>query len=122
MLGLVAFIFMLNLNAQNSVFEHLKFEALVLQNDSMLVGENCNFVFNYTNVSEDIVQLKGVKCSSGNMMAKWSKEPILPGEKGSINVMINVRYAGPITKTVTVEFVDETAIVLLRLKGTVSEK
>ncbi len=63
---------------------------------------NHNFVF--TNVSNTPIQLIDVKASCGCTTPSWTKELVMPGQKGTITATYNTRNRpGKFTKTITVQ-------------------
>jgi hypothetical protein len=51
---------------------------------------------------------------------KCPKEPVLPGEKGVINVKYDTKRTGSFTKTVTVSSNAKSGTKVLKIKGTVN--
>ena len=60
----------------------------------------CEFV--YTNQGNEPLILSNVKASCGCTVPTWTKEPIMPGQTGSITVRYNTNNVGAFTKTITV--------------------
>lgn len=60
----------------------------------------CEFV--YTNQGNEPLILSNVKASCGCTVPTWTKEPIMPGQTGSITVRYNTNNIGAFTKTITV--------------------
>jgi len=81
---------------------------------------NCEFVF--TNNGNEPLILSNVKASCGCTVPTWTKEPIMPGQKGSIKVRYNTNNIGAFTKTITVtsNAVDSPRIVL-KIRGKVEQ-
>ena len=61
---------------------------------------NCSFEF--TNTGDEPLIISNAKGSCGCTVPEWPKEPIAPGEKGSIKVKYDTKREGPISKTVTI--------------------
>ncbi|MBA4134824.1 MAG: hypothetical protein C0525_08870 [Flavobacterium sp.] len=78
-------------------------------------------VFEFTNTGNQPLLIKDVKSSCGCTVPSFSKDPIMPGKTGKIEVKYNMN-PGPIRKTITVESnavnVDEGRIAL-KIKGEV---
>lgn len=78
-------------------------------------------VFEFTNTGNQPLLIKDVKSSCGCTVPSFSKEPIMPGKTGKIEVKYNMN-PGPIRKTITVESnavnVDEGRVAL-KIKGEV---
>lgn len=61
---------------------------------------NCEFVF--TNEGNEPLILSNVRASCGCTTPSWTKEPIMPGQTGTIKVRYNTNNAGAFNKTITV--------------------
>lgn len=81
-------------------------------------------VFEFTNTGNQPLLIKDVKSSCGCTVPSFSKDPIMPGKTGKIEVKYNMN-PGPIRKTITVECnavnVDEGRVAL-KIKGEVIVK
>jgi len=61
------------------------------------------YVFQFTNKGDAPLMINRVQASCGCTTPTWTKEPIGPGKKGSINVTYNTSgRPGMFTKTITV--------------------
>ena len=59
--------------------------------------------FQFTNTSNDTIVVKGVKASCGCTTPGWSKDAVLPGEKGFVQARYNPRNRpGRFKKSLTV--------------------
>lgn len=81
---------------------------------------NCEFVF--TNNGNEPLILSNVKASCGCTVPTWTKEPIMPGNTGSIKVRYNTNNIGAFTKTITVtsNAVDQPRLTL-KIRGKVEQ-
>lgn len=81
---------------------------------------NCEFVF--TNNGNEPLILSNVKASCGCTVPTWTKEPIMPGNTGTIKVRYNTNNIGAFTKTITVtsNAVDQPRITL-KIRGKVEQ-
>jgi hypothetical protein len=77
----------------------------------------CEFAF--TNTGKEPLVLSNVRSSCGCTVPKWTREPILPGQTGVINVKYDTKRMGAINKTITVLSNAKTPSVVLRIKGNV---
>jgi len=77
----------------------------------------CDFTF--TNTGKEPLVLSNVRSSCGCTVPKWTREPILPGQTGTINVKYDTKRLGAINKTITVLSNAKTPSVVLRIKGNV---
>ena len=105
-------------NAQND-----KISFNETEHDFGVIGEkngnaSCEFVL--TNHSTAPLVITNVTASCGCTKPIWTKSPIEPGKKGTINVTYNpVGRVAPFTKTVTVYMSGQSSPTYLKIKGTV---
>lgn len=79
---------------------------------------NCEFTF--TNDGTEPLILSNVRASCGCTTPSWTKDPIMPGQTGTINVRYNTNNVGGFTKTITVTSnAVDNARVVLKIKGNV---
>lgn len=92
-----------------------------LEHDYGQVPRNGNgeTTFTYKNTGKTPLILSNVRSSCGCTVPSWSREPLMPGQSGSIRVKYNTANAGPINKSVTVESNASNNRVILKIKGTV---
>ena len=80
--------------------------------------------FEFTNTGNAPLILTNVKSTCGCTIPTFSKDPILPGKTGKIEVKYNMN-PGPIVKTITVESNAvnvENGLVAIKIKGLVVVK
>ncbi|HDR52140.1 MAG TPA: DUF1573 domain-containing protein [Mariniphaga anaerophila] len=77
----------------------------------------CEFVF--TNKGASPLVLSNVRASCGCTVPQWPREPIPPGETGSIKVKYNTNIVGTFNKMITVNSNAANSMVRLRVKGQV---
>ncbi len=83
-------------------------------------GELVKHTFKFKNTGEHSLELTRVKASCGCTVPSYSKEPIQPGEEGSIDVTFNTRgKRGRQVKTVTVSGNFPKNMKVLRIEGEV---
>ncbi len=63
-----------------------------------------------------------VSSSCGCTIPNWSREPVLPGKKGEIQVKYDTNRVGPIRKAITVISNADTPTKVLKIKGEVKAK
>lgn len=86
-------------------------------------GGLVSFSFDFTNTGDQPLVLSNVQASCGCTTPTWSKDPLSPGEKGSIEAEYNPRNRpGMFAKSITVTTNDEKSTYVLNLKGVVSPK
>ena len=76
-------------------------------------------VFTFTNNGDVPLIISSVKASCGCTVAEYTREPIAPGEEGSVSARYNAAKVGAFTKTVTVTANTGEEAVVLTLKGEV---
>ena len=76
-------------------------------------------VFEFTNTGDAPLVISKVNSSCGCTVPSWTKDPVMPGKTGKIEVKYNTNTVGPIRKTITVESNAETPMVALKIKGNV---
>ena len=100
----------------------IRFEEMEHQYGTISKGANgdCQFVF-WNDGNEPLI-LQNVKASCGCTTPKYTQKPVMPGEKGVIDVHYNTNNVGGFSKTVTVtsNAVDNPRVVL-RIKGNVKQ-
>lgn len=86
-------------------------------------GGDGNCVFEFENNGNEPLILSNVKASCGCTTPSWTKEPVMPGQKGTIKVRYNTNNTGGFTKTITVtsNAVDSPRVVL-KIKGNVVQQ
>ena len=118
----VAFLFIglinLSINAQEKVAK-IDFKADTIDYGTIEKGSDGVRVFEFTNMGDAPLIVSKVSSSCGCTVPKWSKEPILPGGKGEIQVKYDTNRVNPIRKTITVISNAETPTVALKIKGNV---
>ena len=83
-----------------------------------------NTTFTFTNVGNAPLVINQVVASCGGVVAKYDKQPIMPGKKGSISVRYNGtgKFAGHFKKTITVFSNAKVEMTRLAIEGTMTEK
>jgi len=113
-IGLISF----NLNAQDKVAK-IEFKSETIDYGTIEKGSDGKRVFEFTNTGDAPLIISKVTSSCGCTIPKWSKEPILPGKTGEIQVKYDTKRVNPIRKTITVISNAETPTVALKIKGLV---
>mgnify|MGYP000082297899 FL=1 len=83
------------------------------------------YAFTFTNTGSEPLKITNAKGSCGCTVPQWPKEPILPGQTGTIDVKFtpNAGQAGqPIEKIVTVTANTSPANTMVRIKANVIAK
>ncbi|MCH8902722.1 MAG: DUF1573 domain-containing protein [Bacteroidetes bacterium] len=86
-------------------------------------GPKATYDFEFTNTGTEPLIITNCKASCGCTVIKCPKEPIMPGETGTIKATYNTKgRKGGFTKTVTVNSNAATPRVTLYIKGKVEPK
>lgn len=76
------------------------------------VGKPVTYEFEFTNVGSKPLVLTDVKASCGCTTPSWTKEPVMPGQKGTIKAQYNMAREGSFRKSVTVKTADGETVTL----------
>ena len=100
----------------------IRFEQMEHQYGTIQKGGNGDCQFTFWNDGNEPLILQNVKASCGCTTPKYTQKPVMPGEKGVIDVHYNTNNVGGFSKTVTVtsNAVDNPRVVL-RIKGNVKQ-
>ena len=77
--------------------------------------------FEFTNGGKEPIIISNVQKTCGCTVTDWTKEPVLPGQKGFVIAEFNAAKEGPFTKAITVQSDAKTPSVKLIFKGTVQK-
>ncbi|MGC1630916.1 MAG: DUF1573 domain-containing protein [Gelidibacter sp.] len=122
MKNLVAILFvgMLSISAfaQEKVAK-IEFKTDVIDYGTIQKGADGVRVFEFTNTGTAPLIVSKVTSTCGCTVPKKPERPILPGEKGQIEVKYDTQRVMPIRKTITVLSNADTPTVALKIKGEV---
>jgi hypothetical protein len=108
--------------AQTSTAE-ISFAATEHDFGKIKEGTLANYEFIFTNTGKAPLVLSSVQPSCGCTTPEWSKEPVMPGAKGSIKASFNsIGRPGTFQKYITVKSNASIAEVTLTIKGIVEPK
>lgn len=113
-IGLISF----SVNAQDKIAK-IEFKADTIDYGTIEKGADGVRVFEFTNTGDAPLIVSKVTSSCGCTVPKWSKDPILPGQTGEVQVKYDTKRVSPIRKTITVISNAETPTVALKIKGLV---
>ena len=74
----------------------------------------------FTNKGNEPLVIKNARGSCGCTVPTWPKEPIMPGEKGVIEIRYDTQREGAINKTVKIQTNEGEEEVTLFVKGNIS--
>jgi len=113
-IGLISF----SINAQEKAAK-IDFKSTTIDYGTIEKGADGLRVFEFTNNGDAPLIVSRVTSSCGCTVPKWSKDPILPGQTGEIQVKYDTNRVNPIRKTITVISNADTPTVALKIKGEV---
>ncbi len=76
-------------------------------------------IFKFKNTGTEPLIIKSAKGSCGCTVPTFSKEPVMPGESGQVEVRYDTQRVGPFSKRVTLETNEDVATRGLSIKGEV---
>ena len=86
-------------------------------------GEKAKHSYSFTNVGSKPLIIQNAKASCGCTVPTYAKEPVAPGETGTIDVVFDSKgRPGKVSKTVTITANTEPAKTVLFLTGEVKRK
>ncbi|WP_166965824.1 DUF1573 domain-containing protein [Yeosuana marina] len=113
-IGLVSF----SINAQEKTAK-IEFKSDTIDYGTIEKGSNGLRVFEFTNTGDAPLIISRVTSSCGCTVPTWTREAVLPGKKGEVQVKYDTNRVNPIRKTITVISNAETPTVALKIKGEV---
>lgn len=116
----IVFVGMLSISsfAQDKVAK-IEFKTDVIDYGTIEKGADGVRVFEFTNTGNAPLIISKVSSTCGCTVPKKPEGPILPGQKGEIQVKYDTQRVNPIRKTITVLSNAETPTVALKIKGDV---
>lgn len=112
----------LTLNAQSpgaSSQDSIVFNNLEYDYGTIEQGSDGQSEFIFTNKGSIPLVLSNVRASCGCTVPQWTREPVAPGEKGTIKVKYNTNISGAFNKSIVVNSNAVNHTVSLRIKGKV---
>ncbi|CAM1366372.1 DUF1573 domain-containing protein [Tenacibaculum xiamenense] len=112
-LSFVAIFFIaLTVNAQE-----FKFESEVIDYGKVALGSEGKRVFEFTNVGDAPLIIKDVRSTCGCTVPKKPEKPVMPGEKGQIEVSYDTKRPGGFSKAITIMSNAKSERKVLKIKG-----
>ena len=97
----------------------INFESEIVDYGTIEKGSDGMRVFTFTNTGNAPLIISDVKASCGCTVPTYSKEAILPGEEGEIEVKYDTKKVGAFTKTITVSSNANLTRKTLKIKGNI---
>jgi hypothetical protein len=83
-------------------------------------GPTADHEFEFTNVGKEPIIISNVSASCGCTTPSYSKDPVLPGKKGTVKASYNTQgRVAPFTKTITIT--SNVGVKVLTIKGEVEK-
>ena len=101
--------------------QEFKFENEVINYGKVALGSEGKRVFEFTNVGDAPLIIKDIRSTCGCTVPKKPEKPIMPGEKGQIEVSYDTMRMGGFSKAVTILSNAKKSRKMLRIKGFVSK-
>ena len=98
------------------------FDKLSHDYGTVMVNSDGNCVFTFTNKGSEPLVLSNVSASCGCTVPDWTREPVAPGQTGTIKVTYNTAIIGAFHKTVTVNSNAVNNPVVLVIQGVISSE
>ncbi len=117
LIAMIAFVFSVHAQeTQNG--PKIEFEKVVHDFGKIKQYGNATTTFTFTNTGTEPLIISNARGSCGCTVPTWPREPIAPGESGTIKVKYDSKRTGPINKSVTITSNAVNAPTkVLRIKG-----
>ncbi|OFX89918.1 MAG: hypothetical protein A2W99_08870 [Bacteroidetes bacterium GWF2_33_16] len=109
-------------NKENKELPEIFFEKTVHDYGTIKYESDGTCEFTFKNTGKEPLLLTQVQASCGCTTPTWPKEPVKPGETGTIVVKYNTKIPGVFSKSVRVYSNAKTNLVTLTIKGSVENK
>ncbi|MCD8422609.1 DUF1573 domain-containing protein [Tenacibaculum finnmarkense] len=107
----------LTVNAQE-----FKFETETIDYGKVAIASEGKRTFEFTNVGDEPLIIKDVISSCGCTVPKKPEAPIMPGQKGQIEVSYDTKRPGGFSKTLTVVSNAKNKRKRIKIKGFIAKK
>ncbi|MDY0779711.1 DUF1573 domain-containing protein [Tenacibaculum sp. IB213877] len=101
--------------------QEFKFESETIDYGKIAQGSEGKRVFEFTNVGEAPLIIKDIKSTCGCTVPKKPEKPIMPGEKGQIEVSYDTKRLGGFSKAITIYSNAKEERKMLKIKGYISK-
>ncbi|MFN8238038.1 MAG: DUF1573 domain-containing protein [Chitinophagales bacterium] len=108
--------------ADPPVSSKIKFSEKEYDFGTLPQGKPVAHEFEFTNTGTEPVVLENVKASCGCTTPTWTKEPVMPGKKGTIKAQYNMAREGSFRKSITVTTKDGETVELFISGNAVEQK
>ncbi|HEX5624905.1 MAG TPA: DUF1573 domain-containing protein [Saprospiraceae bacterium] len=99
---------------------HLEWESTIVDYGDIKKGSDPVRRAVFFNKGTEPLVIKSARGSCGCTVPTWPKDPIMPGEKGVIEIRYDTQRVGPINKTVSVSTNEGDEETRITIKGNIS--
>ncbi len=99
-----------------------KFEKEIIDYGKIKQGANGVRIFEFTNVGKSPLVITQVQASCGCTVPKKPEKPIMPGEKGKIEVSYDTKRLGGFSKAITIYSNAQNPRKMIKIKGYIEKK
>ena len=98
-----------------------KFDTETINYGKIAMGADGKRVFEFTNTGKSPLIITRVQASCGCTVPKKPENPIMPGEKGKIEVSYDTKRPGGFSKAITIFSNAKTSRKIIKIKGYVEK-
>lgn len=98
-----------------------KFDTEIINYGKIAMGTDGKRVFEFTNTGKSPLIITRVQASCGCTVPKKPENPIMPGEKGKIEVSYDTKRPGGFSKAITIFSNAKTSRKIIKIKGYVEK-
>lgn len=102
--------------------QEFKFESETIDYGKVEYGSEKKRVFEFTNVGDEPIIIQNISSPCGCTVPKKPEKPIMPGEKGEIEVSYDTKKPGGFSKTLTVFSNAKEKRKKIKIKGYIVKK
>lgn len=117
----LAFILFLSFNISAQDEAEFKFEKEIINYGKIAQNSNGKRVFVFTNVGKSPLIITRVQASCGCTVPKKPEKPIMPGEKGKIEVSYDTKRVGGFSKAITIYSNAKNPRKMIKIRGIVQK-
>ncbi|WP_233881903.1 DUF1573 domain-containing protein [Tenacibaculum piscium] len=101
--------------------QEFKFETETIDYGKIAVGSEGKRTFEFTNIGDEPIIIKDIISACGCTVPKKPKAPIMPGQKGSIDVSYDTKRVGGFSKALTIVSNAKNTRKRVKIKGFISK-
>ncbi|MFD0992854.1 DUF1573 domain-containing protein [Tenacibaculum geojense] len=101
--------------------QEFKFDTETIDYGKVAIGSEGKRTFEFTNVGDAPLIIKDIKSTCGCTVPKKPEKPIMPGEKGQIEVSYDTKRPGGFSKAITIYSNAKQERKMLKIKGFVAK-